>query len=83
MALPYPQEEDRQVFLEAILDAAQDAMVVIDDDMVISWNRFAESIFGYSKEEAPEVGKGAIFHFKLPTGRGEEDDRFDQKPFSQ
>lgn len=38
--------------LEAIANSTTDAMIVIDDDgAVVSWNRAAESIFGYSADE--------------------------------
>lgn len=44
------ESEDR---LHTITDAAQDAVVAIDDQGAIRyWNRAAERIFGYSREEA-------------------------------
>jgi PAS domain S-box-containing protein len=39
--------------LQSVLDTALDAVVVMDcDDRIVGWNRYAETLFGWSEEEA-------------------------------
>jgi diguanylate cyclase (GGDEF)-like protein/PAS domain S-box-containing protein len=45
--------EERRVYLEGVLGAAPDAIVSVDARYrIVEWNRGAERLFGYSREEA-------------------------------
>lgn len=47
---------EKELTLDAVLNAAQDAIVLLDDQgQVLFWNHAAEQIFGYSREEM--IGK--------------------------
>lgn len=44
--------EERQKYLEGVLTAARDAIVVLDSNhRIVEWNPGAESLFGYSRNE--------------------------------
>ena len=46
-------DEERQLFLQAVLDAAPDAVVTLGADRrITAWNEAAESMFGYTQGEA-------------------------------
>lgn len=46
------QLNNREAMLSAVVNSAQDGMVILDDSgLVVLWNRSAERIFGYEKEE--------------------------------
>jgi PAS domain S-box-containing protein len=46
------ETEERQVYLEALLGAAPDAIITLNpNNEIIEWNRGAEHLFGYTKEE--------------------------------
>jgi len=50
------QLQDTSKFLQAIFDNSQDAIVVMNvDGMITGWSKRAESMFGWSKDEA--IGK--------------------------
>ena len=45
--------EKRRLYLEGVLSSAPDAIVTVNEhNSVIEWNRGAERLFGYSKDEA-------------------------------
>lgn len=45
--------EERRRYLEALLNHAPDAIVTLDrDHRVVEWNRGAQKLFGYTREEA-------------------------------
>jgi PAS domain S-box-containing protein len=44
--------QERQVYLEALLSAAPDAIITLDpDNHILEWNQGAEHLFGYTQEE--------------------------------
>lgn len=46
------ETKERQVYLEALLGAAPDAIITLDpDNHIIEWNRGAEHLFGYTQQE--------------------------------
>lgn len=46
------QLNNREAMLSAVVNSAQDGMVILDDSgLVVLWNHSAERIFGYEKEE--------------------------------
>ncbi|MBS4027766.1 MAG: PAS domain S-box protein [Ignavibacteriales bacterium] len=54
----------------ALLDIAQDAIIVIDlNDIILFWNKGAESLYGWSKEEV--LGKNVLSfaYSEVPSGR--------------
>jgi PAS domain S-box-containing protein len=65
----YDQVNSGKAYIENLVENAGDAIVSTDiDDRILTWNRGAEVIFGYSKEEA--IGKSLAL--LLPPGRLKE-----------
>jgi PAS domain S-box-containing protein len=63
--------EEARLKLGAIVESAPDAIIGTDlEDRVTSWNRGAESLYGFSAEEAV----GQLLSFHLPP------DRLDERP---
>ena len=53
----YEEVREGKVYIENLVENAGDAVISIDlQDLILSWNRGAEVIFGYRKEDV--VGKG-------------------------
>lgn len=72
------QLKDKGDYLENILRSSADAIVVVDRDNVIrSWNRGAELIFGYSEDEAVGNPKSMLLSPELV--RAGEVERFQQR----
>jgi PAS domain S-box-containing protein len=62
--------EQRKAFLAAIIDTSEDAIISKDlSSTIISWNKSAERIFGYSAEEA--VGRS--IYMIIPPDRYQEE----------
>jgi PAS domain S-box-containing protein len=65
----YEQVNKGKAYIENLVENAGDAIVSTDtEDQILTWNRGAEVIFGYSKEEA--IGKNLAL--LLPSGRATE-----------
>jgi diguanylate cyclase (GGDEF)-like protein/PAS domain S-box-containing protein len=48
----YADIEQRQMYLEGVLNAAPDAIITLDaHHRIVKWNKGAERLFGYSREE--------------------------------
>jgi PAS domain S-box-containing protein len=61
--------EDARLKLGAIVESVPDAIIGTDvEDRVTSWNRGAESLYGFTAEEA----LGRVFSFHLPPEREQE-----------
>jgi PAS domain S-box-containing protein len=61
--------EDARLKLGAIVESVPDAIIGTDvEDRVTSWNRGAESLYGFTAEEA----LGRVFSFHLPPERERE-----------
>lgn len=65
----YDEVSKSKAYIENLVENAGDAVVPTDlEDRILTWNRGAEVIFGYSKEEA--IGQSLAI--LLPSGRSKE-----------
>ena len=56
----------------AMLDAAHDAIVTLDPEgMITYWNRGAERLYGWAKQEAEGQNANALLHTRFPESREE------------
>lgn len=79
----YADIEQRQMYLEGVLNAAPDAIVTLDaHHRIVEWNKGAERLFGYSPEETvgqnlddlitePDVFEEAVGYTQRVTSGGE------------
>ncbi len=59
MAAHKARSEDAPDYFEIMIQQSSDAIISTDRDFTIkTWNRGAESMYGYSQEEEALVGKG-------------------------
>ena len=63
--------EQRQAMLVAIIDSSEDAIISKDlGSRVMSWNKAAERMFGYTEKEMI----GQLIHILIPEDRRSEED---------
>jgi PAS domain S-box-containing protein len=66
--------DEARALLAAVVEFSEEGIVAVSvDKRVLSWNRGAEAIYGFSAEEI--LGK-SVFSTIIPPERGEEYDRF-------
>ncbi len=66
----FAQSRSRRLYLDAVLRAADDAIVTLDaHNQIVEWNPGAERLFGYSREEA--IGKELDLLISAPEVREE------------
>ncbi len=65
----YEEVNKSKTYIERLVESAGDAIISTDpEDRILTWNRGAEIIFGYDKEEA----LGQTVQILLPPGRSNE-----------
>ena len=68
--------EEKLLRLSSIVESSDDAIISKDlDGNILSWNKGAEQLFGYSSEEA----LGRHISFLIPSGRENEEPRIMEK----
>jgi PAS domain S-box-containing protein len=65
----YEEVARSKTYIESLVESAGDAIISTDlEDRILTWNRAAEIIFGYGKDEV----LGQTVHILLPPGRSTE-----------